>query len=501
MQQNATTPGVSWNAFARLKYRLVIPEGAAPATGGSFDECFGGTARCRSGELRICSNAVSGMVRGLTGAWSVTSRIRPSVDDRGSRTVSLSIATRAVDDMRGTMDVEKKILICGAGIAGPACAFWLRKYGYSVVLVERAKSFRDGGQNVDVKGAGQQVIKMMGLDKEIEARDTLEQGQRYLDEAGNLIATFPKGSVGTLTSDFEILRGDFAHVLFDATKAATDYRFGTFVTRLDDSDAGISATFNDGTTEHFELVICAEGVSSATRAMVLPDETHFRYLGAYMSFFKIPRRPEDDNWAVSVNGAGGTFITLRPGNDRETTVLMTFLRKDHRIEEDGPPVRRLLLIDALKGRGTVAERILAELDTVEDFYFGPMSQVRASTWSKGRFVMIGDAAHCPTPFTGSGTALALVGAYVLAGEISKSDCFAAAFGAYEKRLRPYVEATQNQLSPRFVRLLHVKTRLGITLTHLAQRFFASSRVQKLLRPSDAKRQQAVVNDFDLPNYS
>ncbi|SDA35844.1 FAD-dependent monooxygenase [Sphingomonas sp. NFR15] len=399
------------------------------------------------------------------------------------------------------MDVEKKILICGAGIAGPACAYWLDKYGYAVVLVERAKGFRDGGQNVDIKGAGQQVIKRMGLDKEIEARDTLEQGQRYVDDAGNLIATFPKGSVGTLTSDFEILRGDFARVLFDATKADCEYRFGTFVTYLDDGDAGMSVTFNDGTTEDFELVICAEGISSATRAKVLAEETGFRYLGAYMSFFKIPRRPEDDNWAISVNGAGGTFITLRPGNDHETTVLVTFLKKDHRIEEDSPAVRRQMLVEALKGRGTIADRILAELDAVGDFYFGPMSQVRASTWSKGRFVTIGDAAHCPTPFTGAGTALALVGAYVLAGEISKGDSFAEAFAAYERRVRPYAEATQNQLSQSFIRLLHAKTWFGITLTHLAQRFFASSPVQKLLRPSDAKRQQAVMDDFDLPDYS
>jgi 2-polyprenyl-6-methoxyphenol hydroxylase-like FAD-dependent oxidoreductase len=398
------------------------------------------------------------------------------------------------------MDVEKKILICGAGIAGPACAYWLHRYGYSVVLVERAGSFRDGGQNVDIKGAGQQVIKRMGLDKEIKAKDTLEQGQRYLDAAGNLIATFPKGTLGTLTSDFEILRGDFARVLFDATEAHCDYRFGMFVTDLHESDAGISATYNDGTTEEFELMICAEGMSSATRATVLGEETRFRYLGAYMSFFKIPRRLEDDNWAVTVNGIGGTFITLRPGNEHETTVLLTFLRKENAVEEDSPAVRRQLLVEALRGRGTVADRIIAELDTVEDFYFGPMSQVRCSTWSKGRFVMIGDAAHCPTPFTGAGTALALVGAYVLAGEISRCSDHAAAFAAYEGLVRPYVNRSQDQLNSRFIRLLHPKSAIGISLTHLVQRFFASGAVQKRFRPSAAKRDRTVAKDFILPDY-
>ena len=398
------------------------------------------------------------------------------------------------------MKIGKKILICGAGIAGPACAYWLHKYGYAVVIVERAQTLRDGGQNVDIKGAGQQVIKMMGLVDEIEAKDTLEQGQKYLDAAGNLIATFPKGAIGSLTSDFEILRGDFARVLFEATNADCEYRFGRFVTDLEDTGACMSVTFDDGSVEDFELVICAEGTSSATRAKILARETRFRYLGAYMSFFKIPRRPEDDNWAYSVNGVGGTSITLRPGNKKETTVLTTFLRKDHDIEGDNVAARRRLLLQALKGRGTIADRITAQLDTVEDFYFGPMSQVKASTWSKGRFVLIGDAAHCPTPFTGAGTALGLVGAYVLAGEIGRCETHTEAFGAYERLVRPYVEASQNQLSPRLIRILHVKTWFGISLTHLTQRIFASSVVQKLFKPSPAKREKQVAEDFAFPSY-
>ncbi|WP_168356017.1 FAD-dependent monooxygenase [Sphingomonas gei] len=398
------------------------------------------------------------------------------------------------------MRIEKKILICGAGIAGPACAYWLHKYGYSVVVVEKAQTFRDGGQNVDIKGAGQQVIKMMGLAEAIEAKDTLERGQKYLDAAGAVIAVFPKGAVGTLTSDFEILRGDFARVLFEATKGDCEYRFGTSVTNLDDSGAGMSVTFDDGRAEDFELVICGEGMSSSTRAKVLAQETRFRYLGAYMAFFKIPRRPEDDNWAYSVNGVGGTFITLRPGNEKETTVLITFLRKDHDIEGDNSAARRDLLLKALKGRGTVADRITAELDMVQDFYFGPMSQVRASAWSKGRFVLIGDAAYCPTPFTGAGTALALVGAYVLAGEIARGESYAEAFAAYERLVRPYVEASQDQLSPRFIRLLHAKTWFGISVTHLAQKFFSSGGVQKVLRPSAAKREKGVAEDFVFPQY-
>ena len=399
------------------------------------------------------------------------------------------------------MEMADKILICGAGIAGPACAYWLHKHGYSVVIAEKAKSLRDGGQNVDIKGAGQQVIKMMGLTEKIEAKNTLEQGQKYLDASGKVVAVFPKGAFGTLTSDFEILRGDFARVLYEATREDCEYRFKTFVTKLEQQDTGMSVTFDDGKVETFALVICAEGISSSTRDMVLARETRFRYLGAYMSFFKIPRRPEDDNWAYTVNGIGGTFITLRPGTQTETTVLTTFLRRKPDIDANQPAARKALLLRALRGRGTVAERISAELDTVRDFYFGPMSQVQASIWSKGRFVLLGDAAHCPTPFTGAGTALALVGAYVLAGEIKRRKNFAEAFAAYEKLVRPYVEASQRQLSPRFIRLLHVRTRFGVALAHLIQRIFASGFVQSLFRPNAAKRERDIAEDFVFPDYA
>ncbi len=398
------------------------------------------------------------------------------------------------------MERRKKILICGGGVAGPTCAYWLSEYGFEVVVVEKATTFRDGGQNVDVKGAGQQVIELMGLTELVEARNTFECGQKWLDANGKVVTFFPKDGFGSLTSDFEILRGDFAHLLFDATRGSCEYRFGTFVTGLVDIDEGMRVTFNDGKTEDFELVICAEGMSSSTRGLVLAEETRFRYLGAYMAFFKIPRRPEDDFWACGINGIGGTMITLRPGGETETTVLVTFSASAPNPSRPFVQPHREMLRAALEGRGTVAARICDELDTVSDLYFGPMSQVQASTWWKGKVVLLGDAAYCPTPFTGTGTALSLVGAYVLAGEIKKCSSYPDAFRAYESLLRPYVERAQQQMSPRLIRLIHVRTRLGIAITRFVQRFFGSALMQRLLKPSTETRARKIKEDFVLPNY-
>ncbi|WP_044408262.1 FAD-dependent monooxygenase, partial [Rhodopseudomonas palustris] len=263
----------------------------------------------------------------------------------------------------------------------------------------------------------------------------------------------------------------------------------------------ITVAFNDGRVEAFELVICAEGISSSTRTMVLPEQTHFRYLGAYMSFFNIPQRSEDDNWARSVSGTGGTLVTLRPGKNHETTVLTTFLREDHGFEQEDAATRKALVAKALEGRGTIAERVRSELDAVSDFWCGPMSQVQASRWAKGRFVMIGDAAYCPTPFTGEGAALALIGAYVLAGELKRSSGFEDAFSAYENLVRPHVEKSQKRLSPTVIRALHMKTQFGLTFFRLVQRLVTSRVIQRLLKPSDAKRNARVAKDFVFPRYT
>lgn len=401
------------------------------------------------------------------------------------------------------MKPTKKILICGGGIAGPACAWWLTEYGFTVVVVEKASVFRDGGQNVDVKGIGQQVIAMMNLTAKIDAMNTGERGQKWLDEAGRLVGTLPKGSVGGLTSDFEILRGDFARILFNATCGACEYRFGTSVSALEERDDGVYVTFANGAVEEFAIIICADGMGSTTRALALAEQTRLRYLGAYMAFFNIPRSAEDDMWAYSVNGIGGTMINLRPGGLANTTVLVTFpatAPDPQQKQSQSIHTARRMLRAALTGRGTVAERIVNELDAVPDFYFGPMSQVQASRWSSGRLVLLGDAAHCPTPFTGKGTALALVGAYLLAGEIKRCATYSDAFEAYETILRPYAEKTQQELTPGLVKMLHVKTRFGIAIARCMQRLLGSRCIQRLLTLGAVAQRRKVEEDFALPRY-
>lgn len=397
------------------------------------------------------------------------------------------------------MKARKKILISGASIAGPALAYWLSRHGDKVTVIERAKTFRTGGQNVDIEGPGQKVIQMMGLEEKIEAKNTREKGVEFLGGSGKPIARLPKGAAGSLTSSYEILRGDLARILHDETKDDCDYRLGTSITGLNQQDDGVSVTFNDGSIEKFDLVVSAEGVGSSTRRLVMEDDIRFRYLSVYASYFRIPRSAQDKDWAQIYHGKRGCFMVLRPGNDTDTTVLVTFPRKQFDAREVDGVAQKAMLRDALWGAGGPADRILANLDHDPDFYLGPMSQVIGSAWSKGRFVLIGDAAWCPSAYTGQGTPLALIGAYVLAGELKKQPTHTAAFESYEKLMRPYL-ASGRRVSPGLIRLLHPKSRLGIGTLRTVESTLASAFAQSIFRRPGGGVDQPFKGALALPKY-
>ena len=378
------------------------------------------------------------------------------------------------------MNERKKILISGASVSGPALAFWLNKYGHSVTVIERSKTFRTGGQNVDIEGPAQEVIKLMGLEEKINEKNTREKGVEFMGDGDKTVARLPKGAVGSLTTTYEILRGDLAHILYDETRDDCDYRLGTFITALNQHDDGVSVTLNDGSTEKFDLVVSAEGVGSSTRQLVMEDDIGFRYLGVYAGYFRIPRSPEDKDWAQIHHGKGGCFMLLRPVHDNDTTVLVTFLRKKFDARDTDGVAQRKMLSDALRGAGGAAARILANLDHDPDFHLGPMSQVIAPTWSKGRFVLTGDAAWCPSAYTGQGTPLALIGAYVLAGELRKQPTYTAAFENYEKIMRSFV-AGGRTVRPEIIRLFHPRSRLGIGVLRTVEKTLTSAFAQSIFR--------------------
>ena len=356
-----------------------------------------------------------------------------------------------------------RILISGASIAGPALAHRLAASGWETTVVERFPALRDEGQNIDVRGAAREVLRRMGLEEAALAATTGEQGTEFVDAGGRAVARFPAGrsDTGGATAELEILRGELSRILYERTRDRTEYVFGDRITALDDHGDGVTASFDRGPDRTFDQVVVAEGLRSRTRALVFPAGVQERRLGAYIAYLTIPRTGTDTAWWRWYNAPGGRTVTLRPDNVGTTRATLTFLSEPHGLEDldaaDQAHVLRRTFADA----GWETPRILAALDDGA-FYFDAVGQIRAASWSRGRVALLGDAAYCPSPFSGMGTSLALVGAYVLAGELAAAADHRRAFARYEQVMRPYVERAQ-KLPPGTPRLAHPRTAAGVAV--------------------------------------
>ncbi|MFE4833976.1 FAD-dependent monooxygenase [Arthrobacter sp. NPDC056691] len=395
------------------------------------------------------------------------------------------------------------VLIAGASVAGPALAYWLERYGWRTTVVERAPALRTGGQNVDVNGAGLQVIRRMGLEDQVRAAHTGESGLEFVGARGQVLARFPVGDPSgmSLTSEVEILRGDLAELLVSNTSASTDYRFGDRITSLQPEGDAALVTFEQGSAERFDLVVAADGIGSDTRRLVFGDEPVVTSLGLEATWATIARTDSDTDWWRWFNTPGGT-ISLRPDRYGTMRVLITrtLSRGEKRDPASGrtPEEQRALLRQTFSGGGWETDRVLRALEDVEDLYFEEVGQVHAPRWSKGHVVLVGDAAHCPSPMTGMGTTLAVVGAYVLAGEIAKHTALCDGLAAYERIMRPWVNQTQ-KLPPGVPRIANPTSRAGVALLQAAVRV-AGTRVVRGIA-TRMSRGGPPAQTFALPDYA
>jgi 2-polyprenyl-6-methoxyphenol hydroxylase-like FAD-dependent oxidoreductase len=400
------------------------------------------------------------------------------------------------------------VLIAGAGIAGPALAYWLGTYGWRTVVVERAPSLRIGGQNVDVRGAGREVARRMGIEADIRAAGTGEEGTRFVGPDGRVVAEFPAGTSDSdgATAELEILRGDLVRLLVDATRVGgpgkgddgTEYIWGDQIIAMDADGSGVIVTFANRTADRYDLVVAADGVGSSTRGLAFAGDVEIRSLGLETTWLTIPRTATDQDWWRWYNATGGRTVTLRPdpvGTIRATLSSLTG-------PGDGGPWSRSraeharFLRERFAGAGWETPRILSGLEDAEDVYAQQVAQVHAPAWSGRRFALVGDAAYCPSPVSGMGTSLALVGAYVLAGELASHVHHRDALLGYERIMRPYVRKAQH-LPPGTPRLAHPKTALGVHTLRLAMRLAASPAAagarRRLLAPP--------ADQITLPSYA
>lgn len=395
------------------------------------------------------------------------------------------------------------VLISGAGIAGPVLASLLARRGVAVTVVEVADGVRSGGQAVDLRGAGRVVMARMGLLEAARRMSLTQEGIADVDARGRHLSRMRVSDFGGegIISEIEILRGDLAElVVADSRAHGVQYRFGTRVTALTDDGDQVRVSLSDGTVRAVDLVVGADGPHSATRRLVFgPEEDFVRPLGGYMAWFTAPEGESLHGWYAMHNHPGGLVVSLRPGRVPGTAkASLSFTSDTLAFDRHDIDAQRALLAARFAGVGWRTPDLLRAASRAEDFYLDALLRVDMPVWSRGRVALVGDAAYCPSPLTGMGTSLALVGAYILSGELTSQDPPGTALGRYEELMRPYVAAGQ-ALPPGGINSYAPQTRFAIWLRILTTRLMTSRLLRGPARRMFFSKAEAIALPcYDIP---
>ena len=336
-------------------------------------------------------------------------------------------------------------------------------------LVEKAPRLRTGGYVIDFWGAGFEIADRMGLLPEITAKGYKVQELRIVDRAGKKISGFPVDAFGRMTDGrfITLPRSELAASIFGRLEGNVETIFGDSVARIDQSDKSVHVDFESGAERDFDIVVGADGLHSRVREIVFGAEKRFeKYLGCKVAALEVAGyRPRDELVYVLHTEVGQQVGRFTMRGDR-TLFLFTFADKDAAGPTDLSSQKAMLRRRFGKS-GWECPQILDALDAANDLYFDRVSQIRMDEqeglWTRGRVSLVGDAASCVSLLAGQGTALAMVAAYILAGELHRaSENYAEAFARYQSLFGPFVRGKQ-KAALRFAGFFAPKSKFSLFL--------------------------------------
>jgi 2-polyprenyl-6-methoxyphenol hydroxylase-like FAD-dependent oxidoreductase len=346
----------------------------------------------------------------------------------------------------GSTGMKRTVLISGAGVSGPALAYWLHRSGCVVTVVEKAGAPREGGYPVDIRGTALEVVRRMGIGRQLREAHVDSRRVTFLDADGGEIASLAPRAVagGVEGQDLEVRRGDLAAILHALVRDDVEFLFGDSIDTLDQSGQGVDVTFRSGRRRTFDLVVGADGTHSHTRERLFgPEDQFHRYLGYCFALFTMPNSFGLSREVVLWNTPGRAAALYAVGDSDELHAFLTF-------HQPRPPIGVLHRTDAQRdlvarvfaGAGWAVAGMVGALRDADDLFFDTAGQIRMPHWSSGRVALVGDAAYAPSFLTGQGTSLALAGAYMLAHALTTRQDHTAAFAGYERGMRGFAAMNQ-----------------------------------------------------------
>jgi len=340
----------------------------------------------------------------------------------------------------------RKALIIGGGVAGPVTAMALQRAGIDAVVYEaHPQTTEEAGSYLTVATNGLDALRSIDADKPVLAEGFPTPTNLLLSSGGRRLGAVSNG--GRLpdgTVSHTIKRARLYRALHqEAIRRGIQVEFGK---RLVDAEAmadgGVVAHFDDGSQATGDLLVGADGVHSTTRRLIDPDAPGGRYVGLInfggytdeavagaepgvwhmifgkRAFFGYVVDPAGGTaWFVNVPGA-----KVSPAERAATTAEQWQRQLVELVADDHGPARGLIAAGRLELAG----------DSTHDLPSVP-------TWYKGPMVIIGDAAHAPSPTSGQGASMAAEDAVVLAKCLRDLPDIQRALDAFERLRRARVE--------------------------------------------------------------